>query len=83
MHVCQPASGATVGTPVVVQAASTITGKLDRMEIWVDGVKKYTESSSTSFDTTVSLAAGKHRFDLYAVNTGGQKWETTVYATVK
>lgn len=83
VHVCQPGSGATVSSPVTIQAASTITGKLDRMEIWVDGVKKYTETSSTILDTTLSLASGTHRFGIFAVNTAGTKWEGVVDATVK
>lgn len=82
VHVCQPASGATVSSPVIVQASSTITGKLDRMEIWVDGVKKYTETTNTTLDTALSLAAGTHRFGIFAVNTAGTKWEGVVDATV-
>ncbi len=83
VHVCQPGSGATVSSPVVVQAAATITGKLDRMEVWVDGVKKYTETNSTTLNTTLSLATGTHRFGIFAVNTAGTKWEGVVNATVK
>lgn len=82
VNVCKPANGTTVSSPVEVQAAATIAGTLARMEIWVDGVKKYTETTSKSFDTSVVLASGKHRFDIYAVNTAGTKYETTVYATV-
>jgi hypothetical protein len=70
-------------SPVQVQAASTITGKVARMEVWVDGVKKYTETSGTTLNTTLSEAAGSHRFSVFAVNTAGTKWEQVVYATVK
>ena len=83
VHVCAPVSGSTVASPVQVQATSTVTGTLARMEVWVDGVKKYTETTSTALNTTLSLAAGSHRFDIYAVNTAGTKWEQTVSATVK
>lgn len=82
INVCKPVSGSTVSSPVEVQATATITGALARMEIWVDGVKKFTETTSTSFDTPVALANGYHRFDIYAVNTTGAKWEKTIYATV-
>ena len=82
VHVCAPVNGSTVGSPTEVSAAATIAGTLARMEIWVDGVKMYTETTSTSFDTTVNLSNGYHRFDIYAVNTAGTKYETTVYATV-
>jgi hypothetical protein len=81
VHVCQPANNGTTHSPVTVQAASKITGTLARMEVWVDGVKKFTETANTSFTTSIALGAGKHRFDVYAVNTAGTKYLTTVYAT--
>lgn len=57
-------------------------GQLRPHEVWVDGVKKFTESASTSFTTSIALGGGKHRFDIYSVNTAGTKYLTTVYATV-
>jgi hypothetical protein len=83
VHVCAPANGSTVSSPVAVQAAATITGTLARMEVWVDGVKKYTETSSKTLSTSISLAAGSHRFTIFAVNTAGTKWQGVVTATVK
>ena len=80
VHVCSPANGSSVASPVAVQATSTVTGTIARMEVWVDGVKKCT-STSTSLNTSIPLSAGSHRFDFYAVNTAGQKWETTTVAT--
>lgn len=82
VNVCQPANNSTTQSPVTVQAAAKITGTLARMEVWVDGVKKFTETTATSFTTSVALGAGKHRFDVYAVNTAGTKWVQTVYSTV-
>lgn len=82
VHVCSPLNGSSVASPVNAQAASTVSGTIDRMEVWVDGVKKYT-STTTTLNTSIPLAAGSHRFDFYAVNTSGQKWETTVNSTVK
>ncbi len=51
------------------------------MEVWVDGVKKYT--AAKHLDTTIPLSAGSHRFGFFAVNTNGQIWQTTVDATVQ
>jgi hypothetical protein len=82
VHICAPASGSTVSSPVQVQAAATITGTLSNMQLWIDGVKKYT-TASKALITSVSLAAGTHRFAVLAVNTAGQKWESAVNATVK
>jgi hypothetical protein len=83
VNICSPFSGSTVSSPVNVQAASAITGTLARVELWVDGVKKYTETSSTTLNTSLSLGAGSHRFTVIAVNTAGTKWQGQSTATVK
>lgn len=83
VHVCSPGSGATVSSPVPVQAAATINGTFAHMELWVDGAKMYTETSSKVLNTSISLAAGSHRFTIIAANTAGTKWQSAVTATVK
>jgi hypothetical protein len=80
--ICMPASGSTVSSPVQVSAAATVTGTLSSVQLWIDGVKKYSTASST-LNTSISVAAGTHRFAIIAVNTAGQKWESAVNATVK
>lgn len=83
VHICTPISGSTVSSPVQVQATAHITGSLARMEVWVDGVKKVSETTSLALNASIPVPSGKnHRFDVYAVNTAGTKWETTVFATV-
>jgi hypothetical protein len=82
VHVCSPVNNSTVNSPVNVSATAAITGSLARMEIWVNGVKESTETTSTSLNASVQLGSGKWQFDIYAVNTAGTKWETTVFATV-
>jgi hypothetical protein len=82
VRICSPTSGATANSPVQVRAASTVTGTISRMELWLDGAKKYTSAGDT-LSTSVSLAAGKHRFAVLAVNTAGKVLEQAVYATVK
>jgi hypothetical protein len=81
VNICTPTSGSTVNTPVQVEAAATVTGTLASTQLWVDGVKKASVASS-SLNTSVSLAAGSHRFAVLATNTAGQKWENAVNATV-
>ncbi len=83
VHICAPASGSTVSSPVLVEASATVTGTIARTELWVDGVKKYTAASSKQLNTTISLAAGSHRFAVLAINTAGQQWQSAVNATVK
>jgi hypothetical protein len=82
VNICSPSSGSTVSSPVNVQAASAITGTLARVELWMDGVKKYTETSSNTLSTSLSLGAGTHRFTVIAVNTAGTKWQASSTATV-
>jgi hypothetical protein len=82
VSVCSPANGTYVPSPVTVSAAANIVGNLDRMEIWVDGAKYYSENTSTSFITSLALPDGNHQFDIYAINTDGTKYETTVFTTV-
>jgi len=82
VRVCDPAGGSTVASPVLVEASATVSGTIARMELWVDGTKKYT-TNSPQLDTTIGLAAGKHHFAVFAVNTAGQKWQNAVDATVK
>jgi hypothetical protein len=80
--VCKPVNGSTVASPVPVQAAATVTGTISRMEVWVDGVKKFSTFSSRTLSTSLSLAAGSHTFAFVAVNTAGAKWTKTVNSTV-
>jgi hypothetical protein len=83
VHICAPTNESNVRSPVMVRAAATVSGTIARMELWVDGVKKYTAPSSRQLNTTISLAAGSHRFSVFAINTAGQKWQSVVNATVQ
>jgi hypothetical protein len=81
VHICDPVGSSTSGSPVLVSASGKVSGTLDRMELWVDGVKRYT-GRTTQLGTTVTLSAGTHRFRVFAVNTAGQKWNSVVSATL-
>lgn len=83
VHICSPAAGSTVNSPVQVEASSTVTGTIAHMQLWVDGVKNFNASGSNTLTTSVGLAAGTHRFAVIATNTSGQKWESFVNATVQ
>ena len=83
VRICAPTSGSTISSPVLVEAFSTVTGTIARMELWVDGEKKYTATSSKQLNTTISLEDGTHRFAVLAINTAGTKWESVMNATVE
>ncbi len=40
VHICNPASGTAVSSPVLVQAAATVTGTISNMQLWVDGRRR-------------------------------------------
>ncbi len=82
VNICKPVNGSTVASPVAIQAFATVTGTISRMEVWVDGVKKFSNTGTTTLSTSVSLATGSHRFTVIAVNTAGTKWQTVVNASV-
>jgi hypothetical protein len=83
VHICAPANGSTTSAnPVLVEATSKISGTLARMEIWVDSTKKYTETNSTSLAASINVSPGSHQFTVYALNTSGTAWKSTVTATV-
>jgi hypothetical protein len=81
--ICVPAGGSSVSSPVLVEAASNVSGTIVSTQLWVDGVKNFNSPGSDTLTTSVTLAAGTHRFAVVATNTAGQKWESTVTATVK
>jgi hypothetical protein len=83
LNVCSPLNNATVRGTVLVWASGTVTGTVARMEVWVDGVKKFSTFNSNKLKTKLSLASGTHTFVFYIVNTTGQKWQQTVSATMQ
>jgi FG-GAP-like repeat/Bacterial Ig domain len=82
LNVCSPINNSTDNSPALAWASGTVTGTIARMEVWVDGVKKYSTYGSNSLKTNVSLASGTHQFSYYIVNTAGQKWNKIAYAMV-
>jgi hypothetical protein len=82
VNICKPWADSFVHSPTTVQASANLPGTLARLEIWVDGSKKFTETASTWLDVALEMRSGKHAFTVIAVNTAGSTWEKTVTATV-
>jgi hypothetical protein len=78
---CAPpwAPGVNVCSPL---NHGTVTGTVARMEVWVNGVKRYTTYGKNTLKTNITVGAGAHKFVYYIVNTDGHQWKQTVYATV-
>jgi hypothetical protein len=83
VHVCSPASGSTVSSPVQISAAGKVTGTFARFEVWADGVKKFTSTTTDGANISLSFASGAHTLTFFAVNTSGTKWEVKEPFTVK
>lgn len=81
--VCAPTAGATVARPIAVQASATVDGTFARMEIWVDGVKEYTQTTTPYLDARVPAPPGSHRLDIFAANTLGTVWHSAVDVTAQ
>jgi hypothetical protein len=83
VHLCWPVNGISINSrSVIVEASSTVTGTLARVEVWVDSVKKYTEANSASVSAAVEVSPGTHTFTVFAVNTNGQVWRGAATATI-
>lgn len=66
VNVCSPAEGATVGSPVQISAAATVSGGVYRFEVW-NGTTKLLSSDNGTIDQSLSLAPGSYKltFDAY------------------
>ena len=82
MRICSPTNGSSNLNPIRAWARGKVTGTFARMELWIDGVKKYTSTTDT-VDVNYTLSKGVHKFSFYAVNTAGTKWSATANTTVK
>jgi hypothetical protein len=83
VHVCGPADGSVLTSPVRSRAGGTVTGTILRMEVWVDSTKMYSTFGSSALDATIAVAPGAHAFSYYVVNTVGTKWQKVVKVNVR
>ena len=65
--ICTPAANASVSSPVRIKASGNSPAGVIRMEIWIDGVKKYQEWND-QVSRAFSLAAGTHHVTAVAVD---------------
>ncbi len=77
--ICEPANGATVTTPVHIVAGTNSATTVTRVEVWVDGVKKY-QVNSHDLDIDLDIPVGTHRLTVQAYN--GTYFKSTVNITV-
>jgi Bacterial Ig domain len=71
VNVCSPANGATVTSPVQINAAATVSGGVYRFELWNGSTKLLSVDNSGIMDQPLSLAAGSYKLTFDAYNTSG------------
>ena len=79
-RICSPSTGNSPAT-VVVKGSGNSPAGVQRLEVWIDGVKKG-QSLSDQIRKTFTLAAGSHRVALVAVDKYKGTAKSTVYITV-
>jgi hypothetical protein len=77
VHLCSPTPGKEpMSGEVEILATATVTGKLANLQLWIDGRKQTTESTTNTLHiASVPIGTGTHRIAVLAVNTAGQVWE--------
>lgn len=77
VNVCSPSEGATVTSPVQIDADAAVSGGVYRFEVWSAGTKLVSSDSGT-IDQSVTLAPGSYTLTFDAYNSGKTAHE---YAT--
>jgi hypothetical protein len=77
--ICEPANGASVTSPVHIVAGTNSTATVTRLEVWVDGVKKY-QVNGHDLDTALAMPTGAHKLTVQAYN--GTYFKSSVNITV-
>jgi hypothetical protein len=80
--ICTPVSETFVGSPVLISAGASDDRAIAGMVVYVDGVKKFTISHASHFDTRVSLALGTHQLTVKAWDADGQVFSNARMITV-
>ncbi len=83
VNVCSPAEGATVSSPLQINAAANVSGGVYRFELWSGSTKLLTVRDSGVMDQAVSLAQGSYRLTFDAYNSSGIHEYATRDVTVK
>jgi hypothetical protein len=82
VHICTPAAGSTVTSPVAISAAANGgTAKISAMKAYIDG-KQVAASSSGTINGSAAEAVGTHKLVVNAWNTAGKLFQSSATFTV-
>jgi hypothetical protein len=76
-----PSSGSTVSSPIHVKASASSSYSIRYMNIYLDG-NKVASGTSSSIDKYVSSGAGSHRITVQAEDSSGSIFKKSIYVTV-
>jgi hypothetical protein len=65
--ICTPGANATVSSPVLIRASANSPAGVARLEVWVDGVKRY-QKWNDQLAKSLTLSSGSHRVVVVAVD---------------
>ena len=80
--ICTPAASASVASPVLIRASGNSPAGVQRLEVWVDGVKKY-EKWNDQLAKSISMTSGSHRVTVVAVDMYKGTAKTSVTVNVQ
>lgn len=83
VNICAPANGAVLPSPVQVIATARVSGTIAQMQLWDNGVRKYTAYNTTHLSKALTLVPAFHKLTVYAINTAGTKWSSSVTVNVQ
>ncbi|UWZ84996.1 FG-GAP repeat domain-containing protein [Occallatibacter riparius] len=84
INICSPILHSTLPSTVTAYARGTgDPSGITRMELWVDGAKRYSTYASDTLKTQVILTPGIHTFTYYEVMASGQILRRDVQASVE
>ena len=79
--ICGPANNSTAASPVLVKGSGNSPAGIQRLEIWVDGVKKY-QKWNDQVAKRITMAHGSHRVTIVAVDAYKGTAKTSVMVNV-
>ena len=81
-RICSPAANATVGTTLTVTGAGNSPAGVKRMELWIDGKKRF-EEWNDQLRATISLSQGRHQIIVQAIDQDDSFRPTPIFVTAQ
>ena len=79
--ICAPSDNANVSSPLQVTAQSKDSQPVTRMQLYLDGVLKFS-ASSDQLNTSLPLGGGSHRISVVSTNAASVTTKATVSVTI-